>query len=186
MTRHPRCLPGVTTGPFSVSFPGPDEFSRLAWTTGWIRGRVSATRASAGGALDRGLASRGRKMDSYATGDNHDNCSNRYRQPSAPLPLSSLLDERFGTDAVSLWNVCCRLPWFFLQNHVRWGTGRVALSVDSTGETAMLPPSRSANVPIERARGVVNAGPIPVPVYGCAPRSGTLAGSRTSVPPGAC
>ena len=94
-------------------------------------------------------------MDSYATGDNHDNCSNRYRQPPAPLPLSSLLDERIGIDTVSLWNICCRLPWFE-DNHERWGTGRVALSVDSTGETAMLLPgsdglpSRSANVQLER------------------------------------
>ena len=31
--RHSHCHPSVTTGSFSVSFLGPDEFSRLMTTT---------------------------------------------------------------------------------------------------------------------------------------------------------
>jgi hypothetical protein len=64
----------------------------------------------------------------------------------------------------------------FEDNHERWGPGKVAPSVASTGETAMLlpgavgPPLQSTSAPMERVMRMVNAGPTPVPVNRYAPR----------------
>jgi hypothetical protein len=72
------------------------------------------------------------------TGDDHDGKENKH-QATPTLTFTGLFDERLGIDAVSPWNVCCGLPGFE-DDHERWATGWVALSVDSTGETAILSP----------------------------------------------
>ncbi len=89
---------------------------------------------------------------------------------SGNFESSASVDERLG-----VWEVCRCLSGFE-DNHERWGPGKVAPSVASTGETAMLSPGavgpslQSASVPMERVMGMVNTGPTPVPVNRCAPR----------------
>jgi hypothetical protein len=89
---------------------------------------------------------------------------------SGNFESSASVDERLGACDV------CRCLSGFEDNHERWGPGKVAPGVASTGETAMLlpgavgPPLQSASAPMERVMGMVNTPPTPVPVNRCAPR----------------